>query len=853
MSKKVKRLFESFEPAHYVLDLVPDKEVLTFTGKVTITGRKKGRPSRRLTFHQKGLKITRAGATFKDKKTEKPISFDRINTHDSFDELRLHSKELLYPGQYTVELEFSGKITRSMDGIYPCFFTLNGQEEKLIATQFESHFARQVFPCIDEPEAKAIFDLTLTVPKSEVVVANTPIASTKIVGTMQQTTFETTPKMSSYLLAFVYGKLEYKETKTKDGVVIRAYATPENVGYTQYALDCAVKCLEFYNEYFDIPYPLPKYDMVALPDFAAGAMENWGLITYREQAMLVDEANTSLPTKQHVAVVVAHELAHQWFGNLVTMRWWTDLWLNEGFASWIEYLAVDHMYPQWDMWTQFVVDELQPAFKLDALENTHPIEVPINHPDEIRTIFDTISYNKGSSAIRMLHDFLGPTAFRDGLRHYLKQHKYGNTDTVDLWAALEEVSKKPVKQFMHAWTSLPGHPIVLANVAKNNVSLKQERFYFNQKSREASKPTIWPIPLLSEDNKAPDSVSQAAESFSVSQGDTFRLNHGQSAFYRSMYNSEHLAKLGEQVRQGALPPVDRLGLLSDAFDAARAGYSNTVDALRLLTYYENEDNAAVWDIIAGGVLGVRAVLADEKLREDMKPFIRQLIATQLKRLGWEAGSSESHFDKLLRLTILGMASVADEPSVVDKALGMFSKMKKSEDVTPDFRALIYNTAARNGAEPEYQKLLKLYGETNSSEEKVNLASALTGFKQPALIKQSLNLIKTDAVRLQDVAYWVVYSFMNRYAKDMTWEWFKEHWEWMAKDLAGDPGFPRLPVYAARAFTDKSFLKDYDAFFAPNLTPLIDRAVKQGAEIVEWQADWKQREAKAVKQFFKDMG
>src|SRR5690606_38031872 len=247
--------------------------------------------------------------------------------------------------------------------------------------------AREVFPCIDEPEAKATFDLKITAPKDEVVLANTPIKNTQTKGNSQIVSFETTPVMSSYLLAFVIGNLKYKQAKTKNGTVVRAFATPDKVDQVDFSLDVAVKCLEFYNEYFAIPYPLEKCDMVALPDFASGAMENWGCITYREQCMLVDQENTSLPVKEYVAMVVCHELAHQWFGNLVTMRWWTDLWLNEGFASWIEYLAVDHIFPQWNMWTQYIADEQQVALKLDALDNTHAIEIPVKHPDEIRTIF----------------------------------------------------------------------------------------------------------------------------------------------------------------------------------------------------------------------------------------------------------------------------------------------------------------------------------------------------------------------------------------------------------------------------------------------------------------------------------
>ena len=862
MSTNVKRLFSGFQPNHYEIDVTPSRESKTLTGSVTITGTKRGRPSRRLTFHQKGLTIESVAVTHHDKSGDKIVVIDRINHHRNFDEVRLHSKQQLYPGPYTIKLTFSGKITHQMEGVYPCLFTHDGKKKELIATQFESHHAREVFPCIDEPEAKATFQLSLTSPRNEVALSNTPVASKKPVATkndhypMARTVFEKTPKMSTYLLAFIFGELGYLEATTKDGVLVRTYATPDNVEHTRFALEVSVRTLEFFNEYFAVDYPLKKCDLIALPDFGAGAMENWGCITFREQALLVDAANSSLSTKQYVAMVVAHELAHQWFGNLVTMRWWTDLWLNEGFASWIEYLAVDELFPDWDMWTQFIIDEQQIALKLDALENTHPIEVPIRHPDEIRSIFDTISYNKGASAIHMLYKYLGPRDFRTGLQYYLRSHAYGSTDTVDLWKALEEASEKPVQDFMHAWTSKPGFPLVKAVVDADGLHVTQERFYASA-THETSDNTTWPIALQARTKGVDDILAAPSQHFHISTKDSkdLKINQEQSGFFRVSYNSSHIQQLGELVKTGKLGPLDRLGVVSDMAEAAKAGYAPTSDALHFFSNFKGETNFAVWDAMSTIIGSIRTVMDDEQLREAMKPFVGGLVTDELKRLGWEKRADDSHFDLLLRTIILGLASYAEEPSVVKHAKALFAAIPTPQDgpnvidIDPDLRGIVYGTIVRLGGQAEFDKLFRLYKNSNSSEERVTLTSALASFKQPEIIDQALALVDSEHVRLQDVAYWLVYSFANRFAKQRTWAWTTEHWDWLESNLGGDMSFGRMPLYAARSYSDRAFLKTYKAFFEPRLSPVLDRSYKQGLEIIEWQSAWKDRDLRSVKQFF----
>jgi aminopeptidase N len=847
MSKAVRRLYEQFQPANYNLRLHIDPDAMTFEGTVIVTGKKVGRPSERMTFHQKELVITSATIAQHDKKGESQIEVTRINNQATYDEVRLHTDDKLFPGDYTITMQFEGMITKPMNGIYPCYFEQDGTEQNIIATQFESHHAREAFPCIDEPEAKATFDLSLVTPEAKSILANTPVKSTQQDAGAVLTTFEQTPVMSTYLLAFAFGDMEHLEAETKDGVLVRTYATPENIKHTEFALDVAVKCLEFYNEYFDIPYPLPKCDFIALPDFASGAMENWGCITFREQALVVDEKNTSLPMKQYVANVVAHELTHQWFGNLVTMKWWNDLWLNESFASWMSYLAVDHLFPEWNVWEQFIVDEQSAALKLDSLENTHPIEVTINHPDEIRTIFDAISYEKGASVLLMLKDYLGDEALRDGLRHYLKQHAYGNAETTDLWFSLEHISGKPVTEFMHAWTSQSGYPIVYAGDIEGKPTLLQERFYFNPDTKKAE--SLWPIPLLPSQALEVDTFAKAQKELQALPAGTL-LNSGRTAFYRVAYSPAHTAELAKLVAAGKLSALDRLGLLADAFEAAKAGYISAVDALKLLASYKNEDNTFVWDVMSVGLGNIRATMRDDELREAMKPLGRELAKKQVARLGWDANPNESHFDTLLRPTVFSLASVSDDEEVVTEALNRFEAMTTPEDVAPDMRGVVYGTAARRGGQKEYDKLLQLHNDSKNSEERVTLSASLTNFEQPEIIEQALNQIQGKDVRLQDAAYWVAYSFGNRYARDRTWKWMVDNWQWLQDNMGSDLSFYRMPNYAARNYSDTDFLPIFKEFFESHMSAAFERPVKQAVETIEWQSAWRARDLDKLKDYFK---
>ncbi len=855
MPKNVKRLFQQFAPNHYEISLNLSEDKNNFSGSVRILGSKTGRPAKRITLHQKSLKIKNVVLIMEDKKGIKTnIEISRTLTHKTYDELRIHTNKNLYNGKYEIFIEFEGVITINMDGIYPCTFTDEGSNKKLIATQFESHHAREAFPCIDEPEAKATFQLNLNHSKEETALSNTPKKTEVIENDRMISTFEVTPVMSTYLLAFVVGEMAYLEATSKNGVKIRTYSVPKLIDSAKFALDTAVKAMDFYEDYYDIPFPLPKCDFVALPDFASGAMENWGLITFREQLLLCDD-HTSLSTKQYIVVVVAHELTHQWFGNLVTMRWWTDLWLNEGFASWMEYLAVDSLFPEWNLWTQFTVDEQQSAMNADALEFTHPIEVPVKHPDEIRTIFDIISYQKGASVIHMLNDYLGPESFRDGLRHYLKKHAYKNTDTVDLWQALEDISKKPVTKFMGVWTSKSGFPIVSIEKNNNKYIITQKRFVTNPNSPARQDTTIWPIPLLTDDIDVKIIEKRKIIVPIKNNSSYLMLNRGQTGFYRVDYSHELQNSIISELTAGKLNHIDRMGLLSDGFEVTKAGYQPIDEYLDLLTNFSDESSLAAWEIIANSIGTIRNRLSrddkDETLRDAMKPFVLKLISKQLLRLGWDEVSGEPHLDSLLRPLIIGLASSSDDPDTIYKALDLWRlKINENHRINPDLRGIVYSTVARMGGEKEYNQLLKLYKETHSGDEKLAITAGMTSFKQPEFNKAVLELIKTDTIRLQDTGYWIAYSFMNRHARDITWSWIKENWSWLKKNNGTDLSFARMPVYAARNFSDETMLEDYKLFFESKMEPMIDRSFKQGLEIIETNSAWHKRDTENAHNWFK---
>jgi aminopeptidase N len=859
MTKKVRRLFAGFQPEHYSLTINPDRDTMRIRGQVTIIGQRRGRPSQRLTFHQNGLKITEARITHIDKKTgRRDIAIERINHQKSLNEVRLHTNHLLYSGTYEVSMTFEGVITEGMHGIYPCHYELNGKKQALIATQFESHHAREAFPCIDEPEAKATFDMTLISPIGEITLSNTPVKTQEEKDGKLHTTFETSPRMSTYLLAFVYGDLQSKEAQTKDGVDVRVWSTRAHPAESlDFALDISVRAIEQFNEYFGVPYPLPKCDHVALPDFSAGAMENWGLITYREICLLAHPVTTPQTTREFVAIVVCHELSHQWFGNLVTMKWWDDLWLNESFANVMEYLMPDRLIPEWRFWDAFVVNEGLSAFRRDSIAGVQAVKTEVHHPDEISTLFDpSIVYAKGGRLLNMLRNYLGDEAFSAGLQQYFLKHAYKNTLGNDLWQALSEAAGIDAGAFMTPWLLQSGFPVVSVDQNARSLTLNQSHFLMDPAKADLER--IWPVPLLSDAAGVPGLLDKKQATVTLASDAFIRINRGAVGHYVVHYkNPEHAAAIANLAKSRQLDVPERLMLLSDSSMLARAGIQQFAASLELLEMYAGEDSEPVWDMMSLIIADARRFIdAAPDIEPAIKKMLRGLIEALYTRLGWEEAPDEPVQHTKLRATIIGLGVYAEHPEITRKAQKLFEMYKADPQANPhviptELRSIVFSAAVRNNMAGAFSYLLEVEESTNDVDLKQDIISALTLTHDTQQVARLLARLKDPGkVRPQDLDRQLIYLMRNRYGRDDAWKWLRDNWSWIEKTFSGDKSYDSFPRYAASSFNTRKLLEEYQAFFGPMQDqPALSRNITMGIEELENRISWIERDLAGLCKFF----
>lgn len=831
----VERLFTIFAPEHYNLNLELDRPNRHFEGTVEIIG-STDTDHETIRLHAKGLDI--AGATIDGNDVEIELLDDVLN---------LHNHEPIASGPHKISVTFSGRITDAMHGMYPCYYEHDGVKKELLATQFESHHAREVFPCIDEPEAKATFDVTLKTEKDISVLGNMPVQEQTTGQNHLITRFARTPRMSVYLLAWVTGELQSKTAHTKDGVAVSTWATPaQDADSLDFALDVAVRSIEFFNDYFGIPYPLPKADHVALPDFSSGAMENWGLITYREICMLADH-NTSVSVKQFAATVIAHETSHQWFGNLVTMKWWDDLWLNESFATLMEYICVDHLFPAWNIWMTFATNETLSAMRRDYLPGVQPVKTEVRHPDEISTLFDpSIVYAKGARLLAMLRDYVGDEAFQSGLTRYFQDHAYSNTTGHDLWKALGSTSHQDVDGFMTPWLEQPGLPVVHVTASNDDATAEftQERFVVGGK---ITSDALWPVPLRSNLSEQTSPAIFETQSLAVPLSTPdLQINIGGRGHFLSHYNDENLlANRIDAIKTGQQPdPADRLTLLHDMSLLARAGLATTTELFDLAHAYQLETSEPVWDIVSLVIADMkRFVEQDQEAEVKLKAKVIQLARPTFERLGWQASADESESDTKLRATIIGLLTYADGPLVIEQGLRDFRATENLLSLPGELRGLIFVIVAKHGNADDIERLITAHQQTSSSELQGDIAAGLCATHDPALIKRLIGYMTDETfVRLQDVDHWFVYLMRNRYAREATWQWMVDNWQWIQDTFAGDKSYDNFVRYGASALSTDEWLNRFREFFwEKRAIPALDRAITLGVSDIQVRVDWLERD------------
>jgi len=857
--KNLYLLPESAEPEHYKISLSPDLEKFTFLGFeiVTVDILK---PTKKITFHAVDLEIKNSSLVYADQSGGVGFGQKQISYNKRFETVTLESAKTLKPGKAFLNINFEGELNDQMHGFYRTWYELEkGKKTWGAATQFESTDARRCFPCWDEPAKKATFELGITVPKDYTVIFNIdPEKIENLDNGYKHVSFPKTPKMSTYLVAIIVAHLKCIDGKDKNGVAHRVWAIPGKEEHGKFALACSIASVEFYEKKTGISYKSittdsPKLDMIACPDFASGAMENLGAITYRETAALIDPKNDTAAAKERVAEVVMHENAHMWFGDLVTMKWWNGLWLNEGFATFMSHCAMHDKFPEWDIWTGFVAGDFRSALHLDSLKNSHPIEIYVKSPCEIREIFDDITYAKGSVVNRMAEQYLGED-FWKGLAIYLKRFSYKNADTVDLWQALEKASGKPVRDIMARYTKQSGYPVVKVKTIASNgivtkIGLSQERFLADG-SRDEETQWVVPINVLTQKETTNlEPLSEKNKDFTIlGKPEWFKLNSGQSGFYRVAYSDELWNGLVEAVNRGELSNADRIGLLDDSMALAKAGYMKTSQALDMIAaqQYDKEFDGNVWSVLISNLNTINHILDnDEKWKEELASFARKMLRPAFEKLGWSKLPDEKHTNTLLRSAVIRNLGEYGDASMVLESQICFGSSGANLDA--DLKSVIYSLVAQNGGQTEFDALLKIYDETNDAREKERIQSAISCFKSEEMIKKVIDFSLSERVRKQDWFRIMVMLGYNPKARLIAWNFLKENWNDFHKKYEGNLSLlVRTLKGVTSGFTDEKNLSDIKKFFKAHPLKEAKRTMKQVVETIETNIKWRNRSLEKIK-------
>lgn len=766
---------------------------------------------------------------------------------------------------YTLNIRYTSKLSQDFEGFYvSSYINKDGERRYLATTHFEPTFARAAFPCFDEPHFKARFKMSIFRDRFHIALFNMPVVTTEDVGFYMGTgllrdDFQESVEMSTYLVAFVICDYKHLNKQTERGVSVSVYTPPPFISQASFALNTATSILDFFEDFFMVPYPLPKQDLIVIPDFSTGAMENWGLITYRETAILYDPMETSTAAHQWVATVIAHELAHQWFGNLVTMKWWNDLWLNEGFASFLEYLGVDSLFPEWKMMEQFILDKTQPALALDALASSHPITVSVHDPFEIKAIFDTISYSKGAAILHMLGKFLQQETLQNGLNDYLSTYKYMNADTKELWNVFSRNTNQSleIKTIMDTWTNQMGFPLITIIREDNEVIAIQERFLLTTEGMNSSTRLLpkskydykWYVPLTyftDNDTSLVYNIWMNMTDVRFELGPDvkwIKVNVNQSGFYRVMYDEQMWTAIISTLRHNhtIFNPADRANLIDDAFTLSRAGLLNASIPLELSLYLINERDYVPWATAIEHFQAWSRRLSESLAYKMFLKYMRKLLTPITKFVGWS--DKGEHLHKLMRTDILATAVLCELNDTIIQARDMFERwMLKNQSIPADLKEVVYSAGIKYGGPAEWQHCWQVYNSTTVPSERKLLLKALGVASDPWLLQRYLlETLDRDMVKPQDVKIVLAVVAANPEGRLLAWRHLKAYWPTM-HSLFGNATFMMgslISAVTAHLSTPYDFY-EVSTYFSGMNVGAATRALEQSLEIIKLNINWVQQ-------------
>ncbi|XP_037807914.1 glutamyl aminopeptidase-like isoform X3 [Lucilia sericata] len=832
------RLPNDIRPIKYKLYIHPELNAKTCEGTVSIQI-EIDKETNLIVLHAKDLEIN--SVSILNMMARLRIRVKKFYLDVEREMLFIELEEILYTSTpYTVSISYSCQLD-GLVGFYSSSYVSADNKDRWIATsKFEPTYARQAFPCFDEPSMKAMFTITVVRPSGDGyhALSNMNVEEEKdIGGGLTEVTFAESVPMSTYLACFIVSDFAHKSKMVKgtlegqNDFEMRVFATAAQVDKVDYALNVGASVTEFYIDYFNISYPLPKLDMAAIPDFVSGAMEHWGLVTYRETALLYDKTISSSSNQQRVATVVAHELAHMWFGNLVTMKWWNDLWLNEGFASYIEYKGVNHVHPDWQMLDQFLIADLHGVMKLDATLASHPIVQTVESPNQITELFDSITYSKGASIIRMLEDLVGAEKFRNATTNYLNRFYYQNAETNDFLSELEALNFDfDVKLIMQTWTEQMGLPVVEVTRTGNSYKLTQKRFFANPEDYNGSYEDSefnyhWSIPITYF-TSANSEVQRAIFNYNDNEltvttpaaVEWIKFNKDQVGYYRVNYPTDMWQSLTKALfeNRGVFSVSDRAHLINDAFVLADAGQVDYSIALELSKYLEKELDYVPWNVAASRLSAIKNLLYFTDLYRDFVDYARQLLKTAYESVTWNVG--DDHLQNLLRVTILNAACGYGNSEALEEAGKRFSEWLANPSVrpNPDIRSTVYYYGMKvAGNEETWNQVFDLFVTEQDAQEKVKLMEALAAINEPWILQRYINLAWNESyVRSQDYFSCLQYIAQNRVGQPLVWDYVRENWPRLVERFGINERYlgRMIPSITSR-FATQTKLEEMEAFFA----------------------------------------